>query len=111
MHQLLRRRLVAAVAALLRHGDGNPRPRFIQEIGWLGAQARGQALDRRLAWFAGRVFTANIDVAIGHDGILCLELKDQRALPRKVATRSIPLGRPAWGFGSPTSDGLLSQKG
>jgi hypothetical protein len=68
-------------------------------------------LDRRLARFAGRVFTANIDVVIGHDWNPLLELDDNAQLPRKVAMPPISLSRPAGRFGSPAFEALLPQKG
>jgi hypothetical protein len=70
LHQLLRRRLIAAaaVAVLLRHRATNPWP-----------------LRFRRAGFAGRGFVANIAVAIAHDCYPLLKLSHNAQSFRKVA--------------------------
>jgi hypothetical protein len=70
LHQLLRRRLIAAaaIAVLLRHRATNPWP-----------------LRFRRAGFAGRGFVANIAVAIAHDCYPLLKLNHNAQPLRRVA--------------------------
>lgn len=77
LHEFLRRRFMAAVAALLRHGAGNPVQYFFR--GLFVARARS-GLTRR----AGRGF-ASIDVVTAHDQNPLLKLNDNAQLPGKVA--------------------------
>jgi hypothetical protein len=70
LHQLLRRRFIAAAAVttLLRHRATNPWP-----------------LRFRRAGFAGRGFVANIAVVIAHDSYPFLKLNNNAQPLRKVA--------------------------
>ena len=92
-HEFLRRRLVAAtdVAALLRHRAGNPGPFRPQGIVLIDPRlgSRTQNFNRWLAGFAGRVFIANIDVAIAHDCHPLLEVRPQRATAWKGCKRLV----------------------
>ena len=91
LHEFLRSRLVAAVAALLRHRAANLRALGFQRILFVDprlgrAVTSGQTVEDRLAGFAGRGFIANIDVAIAHDWNPWLSWDHNAQLPRKVAT-------------------------
>src|SRR5450631_1118357 len=94
LHEFLRSRLVAAaaVAALLRHRAANP---FCFRGIWLVDPQLGRAFSHsqifadRLAGFAGRVFLANIDVAIAHDCYPLLVSDTILNCPEKL--HSVPL--------------------
>ena len=67
VYEFLRRRHIAAVAALLRHRTANPGPLGFHGSRWVnpgrgGVITRGQTFDDRLSELA-----ANMDVAFAHD--------------------------------------------
>jgi hypothetical protein len=57
----------AVVAALLSHGAGNPGPFRPKGILLIDPRTGTRSFNHWQAGFAGRVFFANVDVAITHD--------------------------------------------